>query len=811
MNKSFVIIIAFVFLSLNILAQKISISGYVLDENSGEKLIGVIVYENENNAVITNEFGFYSLKIEAGKALKVKCKYLGYQENEKTFNSTKNVTFNFSLVSNASVSAVTVYGTKRQDMDSYSFSTERIKRLPSLTGEKDVLKILQLMPGIQFGNEGTSNIYVRGGTPDQNLILVDDVPMHFVNHLGSFVSIFDINAVNKITLIKNGFPAKYGGHLSSVIDIRLKDGNMEKTEGEFSIGIISSKISLNGPIIKNKLSYVFTLRHSNFEIITYPYSYISKEPFLNNYGFYDLNAKINLIISDKDKIDFSIYSGSDKNIMRMDETEIMPNRYNFKFISDYENAWGNFLTSFRWTHSYNNNLFQKFVLGYTRYNYGKNNSYLAKNKITDSIESYGAMNYKTEIKDIVAKLDYEYFINSHNKLNFGISSIFHQYNPGDFSTEYWKKGTVDTVYNSKSEILLKPIDLDLYTDYNINFNKLSANFGLRMNIYFLNGEIWKNFQPRFKVLFKPTSNNHISFSYDRMYQNIHVLTMSNSIIPADIWVPATNIAQPESSNQFSLRYSHIFNNKYSFGVSVFYKTLQNVIEYKRFFSISDTVENPTWEQQIETGGKGEIYGLEFLLEKTQGKFTGWISYTYMHNTRTFENLNNGLPFAFNYDRRHNLKLVGQYNFTDEISLNAVFMFGSAYPISLPIIKQNYVDIIEGSDFSGGSSWPILVDENVNNVSNYTFDNITYVFDEINAYRMPAYHRLDLSLSMSKEMKRGTRTWSFNIYNVYNQKNPYYLMLGYDDVYYDGKLITELVLYKITLFPFIPSFSYSFKF
>ncbi|MBN2893849.1 MAG: TonB-dependent receptor, partial [Bacteroidales bacterium] len=329
--------------------------------------------------------------------------------------------------------------------------------------------------------------------------------------------------------------------------------------------------------------------------------------------------------------------------------------------------------------------------------------------------------------------------------------------------------------------------------------------------YVLNKKTWYNYQPRIKIQYKPTKNDNLTLTYDKTFQNLHILTMSSSIVPADIWVPATEIAKPENAHQFSIGYSHSFNRKYELTVSGFYKIINNLIDYKRHFYITDTVINPTWEQQIVTNGTGTIYGLEFLAEKNTGKFTGWISYTYMKNYRKFEDLNNGEPFAFNYDRRHNLKLVAQYNFNDNLSLNAVFMFGSGYPLSLSVIKQNFVELIEGENANTGN-YGTIVDENTNYYSELNFEGTTYVFNKINSYRMPAYHRLDISLNWEKQKKRGIRTWTFGIYNVYNQQNAYFLFLAHDTPEFsDPNVEYPVALYKFTLFPIIPSISYNFKF
>ncbi len=796
------LLIFFVSNFLVVCSQTIIVSGYVSDNETKEKIIGAIVFKDANNLITTNEFGYYSIKIPADTKTELKFSYLGYNDTIIFINSNENMTKNIFLNSTNIIEQVTVLANKHNRIKHYSFDAEEIKLLPSLTGEKDALKALQLLPGVQFGNEGTSDLYVRGGTPDQNLMLVDDMPMHFVNHLGSFVSIFDINAINDLKLYKAGIPSKYGGHLSSVLDIRLKDGNMNILETEVSAGIIATKVSLNGPIIKNKLSFVTTIRICNLFLAGYAYKIIYPEDnMLNFYSFYDLNIKLNYKISEKDKIDFTFYSGLDINKITIKE-KMLDTNSTTQYVVSSQNSWGNYLNSLRWTRSYDRNLFQKFVIGYTKYHYDKIQEYTEKYKDTTITIVNEWLEYKSEIQDIVAKLDYDWYVSNKNRLNFGISAIYNIYNPGSFKSKLYKEN-LDTIYGNKDELIMKPYNFDIYVEDMQKIGKFTIFSGLRANLYLLSGKTWHNFQPRARIFYEPTKNTMINISYDRIYQNLHILTVSNSIVPADIWVPATEIAPPESSHHFSLGFSQTFaKNMFAVYMSPFYKVLNNMIDFKRYTLITDTMQNPTWENQIATNGTGTIYGFEFLIEKTRGKLTSWISYTYMKNIRQFDDLNEGKPYPFNFDRRHNLQVILQYHFNKNISLTANFMYGSGYPINLPIIKHNFVQLLEGNFLEQYDVW---VDEDTYYYSEFYFQNEAYIYGSMNSYRMPDYHRLDLALNMSKEKKRGTRTWSINIYNAYNQQNAFFLFLRKD---FNTQ---QIKLFKYTLFPIIPSFSYSFKF
>lgn len=802
MKKNYFIIL-FLFATKLILSQNITVSGYISDKTTSEKLLGAYIYLDDNNVVLTNEFGFYSISVPASQNITLKYSYIGYKSSSITLKSSKNVSKNIFLVQDNEIGQVTITATKQNSLDYYSFKSKDIKTLPSLTSEKDAIKSLQLLPGVQSGNEGTSDLYVRGGTPDQNLILIDDIPLHFINHLGGFVSIFDINAINDMKLYKSGIPAKYGGHLSSVLDIRLKDGNMNKFGGEISMGFIAAKISLNGPIIKDKLSFLFTARKSNFDALSTLF-YLTQDaadPIFMFYSFYDLNTKINYKISDKDKIDFTLYSGIDINKMYIkDTTRLTPTSEILEYVSNFQNTWGNYLFSTRWTHRYNNKLFQKMTVGYTHYHYDRNQSYTEKKQ--DTVIAFANQQYHTRIQDFIFKTDYDYFINNNDKLNFGLQSTFHIYNPGDFKSKVYLD-EADTIYGAKNEAVLKTTDLSLYIDDTWKIKKLSINAGIYANLYYISDKFYPNIQPRIKFTFNASKNTVFNISYDHTVQNIHILTMSNSVVPADVWVPATHTAPPEIGNQYSLGFSQsFFDQKFTLSTSIFYKEASNLIDYQRYFYADDTVKTPTWEQQIATNGSGIIYGLEFLLEKNKGKFNSWVSYTYMKNTRTFEELNDGKPFPFAFDRRHNLQVVLIFNFNKNINLSSTFMYGSGYPTNLRITEINYVDILEGqstNEFQGS----YYVDANTTYSAVNDFDNSTLIYGDLNSYRMPAYHSLNIAFNWSKEKKRGTRTWSLNIYNAYNQQNAYFLFLQ--------KTRHKLELYKYTMFPIIPSISYSFKF
>ena len=771
MIPRFFIAILLLLFSKLIYAQNVTISGYVMDSISNEKLIDATLYDVvSNKGVITNKFGFYSISLPKNTSIELHVSYIGYKEIVLSLELTKSITKDFSLAIENNLEEVVIRNSrieKRNDIGKLSIAIEKINKLPSIGGEPDLIKALQLMPGVQTGNEGSSSLYVRGGSPDQNLMLLDDVPLYYVNHMGGFVSVFNTDAINKINLYKGGFPASYGGRLSSVVDITMKEGNANKFSGSGMLGIIASKLSIEGPIQKQKTSYIISYRRMLLDLITKPIAYFAKSSESTHYHFYDLNAKINHKFSKNNHIYFSLYMGKDK--LKIDETE-RDNKE--EELEETTVNWGNKLFAFRWNHLFSKKLFSNLTLSHTQY--GIDVLEVEKNK-----DEHSEFTYLSSIADTNAKIDFTYYAHPNYKLKFGLKTTKHAFNPGQAKVEYFDEEAVkiyDTIVHNTN---ITSNEVNAYVENRIKLKTLKVNLGLHYSNYYVNDKTYTSFEPRIITNwnFKPTYS--LKASYTEMQQNIHLLSTGATGTPMDLWMPATDKAPPEKSKQIALGLAKSTSNAaYEFSIESYYKQSKDLIAYKKEISYIDIADN--WEESIEIDGKGTSYGVELLARKKTGKSSGWASYTLSKTQRKFTNLNNGEAYPYHYDRRHSVNLVYLLNIHKNIDFSATWVFNSGKAITL------------------AESWY--------NIPNSDWGLAIYNYSKKNGFRMRAYHKLDIGVNFRKETSWGERTWNFSIYNVYNRQNPhYYYFTGSDDN--DG----TLQLMQKSLFPILPSVSYSFKF
>jgi len=779
-------------LPISLLSQSITISGFVTAKNNQEALIGVNIFDKySHKGTATNEFGFYSISFPQADSITLLFSYIGFDDNEVKIEGKTNQSLNINLVTNNLLEVVEIkankYPENTTDISLISIPIKQLKALPSFMGEKDIMRALQLMPGIQGGKEGTSGIYVRGGSPDQNLFLLDDVPLYYVGHMGGFVSIFDPNAINDVKLYKGGFPAKYGGRLSSVIDLRMKNGDLKKLRGEFSLGTITAKISVEGPIKKDTSSFFISLRRCNFDIWSRIISlYESEGKAMAGYTFYDIYGKYNWIINPKNRIYFSFYRGRDKVFTNFFVKANQLTPYSFKVNNSLK--WGNTSGSFRWNHIYNSKLFGNIILAYTHYKYESTFISRIKQDGASSYTEQGKIFFGSQVSDIITKMDYDFFPTNNHKIRFGIAGKYHIFKP---SISYLSSSfaSSNTSSPSKTNTLVKAFELNAYVEDEFKLNKhVSANIGLRYSSYFVGTSSFIRLEPRIVINYNFLESYALKVSYVQMNQNIHLLSKSGAGMPSDLWMPATEKLKPEHSTQYTLGLAHTFYTKrfpIYISVETYYKTLKNIVEYK---AMSSFFKNNNWEEVVETNGSAKIYGAELLIQKKTGKLNGWFSYTLSKNMRNFAQLNHGKDFPFRYDRRHDLSIVINYNFTDDIIFSATWVYQTGNAITL---ANNKYDII---DFP-----------NTGTPDNSYILNNVHLYGSRNNYRMSDFHKLDVSISFIKHKKRGVRTWNISIYNLYAHQNPYYLFYKYDSM--DKKI----KLYQYSLFPFIPSLSYSFTF
>lgn len=750
--------------------QKFTISGYIEDTKTGEKLIGANVYDSKNKPIrgtTTNEYGFYSLTLPSD-SIELSVSYVGYETLRQAMFLNTNLQKNISLTEAGLLQEVVIKADKaiekieeRTQMSAVSIPMKQISSLPAFMGEVDVIKALQLMPGVQSGTEGSSGLYVRGGSPDQNLILLDGVPVYNVSHLFGFFSVFDANAINSVDLIKGGYPARYGGRLSSVLDIRMKEGNMKRLAGAFSLGIISSKLSLEAPIKKDKTSFIVTARRTYIDVLARPI--ILSQTNGNSYGgyyFQDFSAKINHKFSNKDRLYLSAYTGNDNFYFR-DQTAGDELKGNI--------AWGNLTSVARWNHLFNDKLFSNTTLTYTQYKLRTETSFDEKENTFDDFAS----GYFSTISDVAAKIDFDYLPSPNHYIKFGISATHHNFRPG---VQQIKSGiAIDTSFSQGQS---KTVELDAYIEDDMKISEhLKANVGLHLSGFAVENTFYKSAQPRISARYLLGKKLSVKASYAYMMQFLHLLSSSSGLsLPTDIWVPATKRVKPQQSQQVAAGLAYSLLTDYELTIEGYYKKMKNLIEYKEGVSF---LNGNTWEDLV-TAGQGTAYGTEFLIQRKEGKLTGWIGYTLAWSTRQFNDINFGKTYPFKYDARHDFVIVAIYRPTKNIELSSTWIYRTGNAVS--ISTTQYASATQ-SFF--GTDQPI------------------YYYNGRNGFRMPAYHRLDIGISFVKQKKNGERRWNIDIYNAYNRKNPFFLYRGQDE-----NNNFKPVIKQVSLFPILPSLSYS---
>ncbi|MCF8360856.1 MAG: TonB-dependent receptor [Prolixibacteraceae bacterium] len=807
------------------IAQPFTISGYVQSKESKEAIIGANVYNPASlRGTTTNQFGFFSFTTNEEK-LKLHFSYVGFNAIDIDFSLTSDTMLNVLLEEGKKLDEIliTQKSIQSSSFNPVSLTARQVELLPGLVGEVDILKAYQLRPGIAQGAEGSNGLYVRGGSPDQNLVLLDDVPLYYVSHIGGIVSIFDENSVKQLNVLKSGFPARYGGRLSSVVDFRMKDGNMEKYSGKVSVGIISSKLSVEGPIIKNKASFMFSLRKSMTDLFMYP---ISKILLKDNgsviYSFYDFNGKINYKISDRDRVFLSFYNGQDRVRMNI-QSEIdlgleTKGIYKTRGLSlldvDDLNNWGNTMGCLRWNHVFGSKLFSNFTLAVSSYFYqddSKNGLFEVENDKT--IELF-TNNFSSKIFDRLLKIDFDYYPIINHHVRFGLKTNYHEFTPGKLTQHY----EYDVSYLDDSVSIINPdripfdtifgsntvnaLESSVYVEDDMTLtDKINMNLGVHVASYMYDETSFLSVQPRFSLKYAFGADWTLSGSYVKMAQYIHLLTEDGTNMPADIWVPVTKNAPPEYSDQFSVGLCKEFQQSgIHLTVEGYYKTLENLIDYK----IGENLVSgkKSWDKKIETGGTGEVYGLEFLIEKTKGKLTGWIGYTLSKNTRRFENINQGNSYPYTYDRPHDLSIVANYRINKNISISATWVYNSGKRVTMGQAYSDAINFFSSADIekTGNVLYNSEFRHNYLDLVNET----AAIYDIKNNYKMPDYHKLDVSVHFTKKKRHGERTWMIGVQNLYNRMNAYSL-------YYSENEDGTVSLKKLTIFPILPSISYCYRF
>lgn len=764
----FVIISLLIAFNVPVTAQnQFTISGTIRAGDSGENLIGASAYiAGSNTGTTTNTYGFYSFRAAPGTYI-IQFSYIGYETISREITLSRNQKLNIELPVGGSsqLKEVVIEGGSLQEkftgaqMSVETITAREAKLLPALFGEVDILKTLQLKPGVQSGGEGTSGLYVRGGGPDQNLFLLDEATVYNASHLFGFFSVFNSDAVRSVDLYKGGFPAQFGGRLSSVIDVKLKEGNNKKFSATGGVGLIASRLTLEGPIKKGKSSFIISGRRTYADVFTRLINRASEDNKdynpIPDYYFYDLNAKANFDLSPNDRLFVSGYLGNDDFGFR---------NSGFKFNFN----WGNKAATLRWNHIFNSRLFLNTTLTSSSYKYN----------IVNRIDLF-SFNLRSDIQDYAVKTDFDYLPGNAHKIKFGAHYTYHKFLVGRL-----KAGADDNSFNIGAGSRYQGSEYGVYIGDDFQPSPVwSFQYGARYTGFFNSGTFYHALEPRLAIRYSLSENTALKANFTDMRQYIHLVSNSGASLPTDIWYPSNKSVKPQRSTQVALGISHLFNNgKYLLTNEVYYKWMKNQIDFR---DGAQLFVNDNLDKEF-LFGRGDSYGNEIYLEKKEGRTTGWIGYTLSWSYRKFAEINNGNRFPSRADRRHDFTTVLIHQLTDRINLTGTWVYGSGSAYTIPVGRFG----LQGQPGDGQSIVPVYLDRN--------------------QFRLAPYHRLDVGVVYKLRPRHGESDLTFSVYNAYNRRNPYFVY--FDQVKNEETNLTlEYKAKQVSLFPVIPSVTYNFKF
>lgn len=758
-------------------ARKCVISGYVTDDVSFETLISATVYDSiSGTGVVTNSYGFYSLVVSDGMVA-LRSSYVGYQPEVLNLKIEGDTTINFKLKTVILEGVeIVAHENAQMNVNNTQMSVAKVpvsmaNKIPTLAGEKDIVKAIQLMPGVQSGSEGTTGLYVRGGGPDENLVILDGVPLYNINHAMGLFSVFNSDAIKNVTLYKGGFLARFGGRLSSILDVRQNDGNAQQYHGTVSVGLIAAKASVEGPIWKEHTTFNLSFRRTYFDVLSQPIiAAVSAQegtPVTAGYYFYDINAKVSHKFNDHNRLTASFYMGDDGIYMNSKDKE-----YGSEMGAQWR--WGNILAAVNWTHVFTPEIFSEMMVSYSQYRYNltmrdaENNNYY---------NNEFKMGLNSMMSDVSFKYNFDYKPHKAHNIKFGAEYTYHLFKPSVMSAYNIEASEIkldmDTIFGNKP---IHNHEAALYFEDDWSIHRVfKLNLGLRGSIYNSVGKTYPSIEPRVGLRVLITDDFSFKASYSYMTQYVHMLSSSNVTLPTDLWVPVTDKVPPMNSHQVAGGFFYQIPGIMDISLEGYYKQMNNVVEYRdgaSYISIDGD-----WQSKVAVG-EGYSYGIELLLQRSIGKFTGWIGYTWSRSLRRFCRegmvINNGNVFPAKYDREHDLSICLQYAPIKLIDVSATFIYGTGTCGTLPM--------------------------------QVTPDGVPVVSSR-NNYRMPDYHRMDVAINFHFDRKHrkdgtprsGEHQLNISCYNVYNNKNPYMIYIE------DDKLM------KISIFPILPSIGYTFKF
>ena len=766
-------------------SARYTISGQVTDAKSGESIVNAAIYAPAlETGITTNQFGFFSLALEADTVTLV-FSHIAYQPQVHFLELAGDVRLDVALrPASVGLDAIEVVGLRGDSpvetvqMSQVQLPIAQVQALPALLGETDILKVIQLLPGVQSGREGTSGLYVRGGGPDQNLILLDGVPVYNPSHLFGFLSTFNGDAIKDVSLIKGGFPARYGGRLSSVIDLTMKEGNLKEHKGSGAVGIVAASVTAEGPIRRNRASYLVSARRTYLDLLVYPF--LSKNQKAGYY-FYDFNAKTNVILSERDRIYVGLYTGHDRGYARIHE-----DYSNATERSESDLGWRNIAATARWNRILSPNLFVNVLAGFTRFRLRTRSEDTFKYTDDPDSEPVRYMDdFQSGITDGIGRADFEFIPGPNHYARFGASAVLHTYLTGAFTEQLSGPGMdpIDTVYTPTHQT--RSVELSAYGEDEIRVNpQLKINAGLHASAFLVRGSTYASVQPRLSLWWGLTGATALKASYASMQQYVHLLpSIGGFSLPTDLWVPATDRVRPQKADQVALGLAKTLRDGlYELTIESYYKWMQHLIEYKAGAGYVDAALG-SWQDQIESG-RGWSYGAEIFLQKQSGRTTGWLGYTISRTKRKFAGLNDGQPFPYTYDRLHDASLVVNHRLNATVELSATWVYGTGQALWLPV-GQFY----SATHFFGANQLCCPDHETLR------------LYGPRNGSRMPAYHRLDLAARLHRSGRRFDRTWSFGFYNAYSRRNPFAVLAT--PTWGDDHRTMHVVFKKITVFPIVP--------
>ena len=797
--------------------KQVTVSGFVRDKRSAESLIGASVYEAHSRVgTASNNFGFFSLTLPPGD-ITIRSSYIGYTSHQHILNGLERDTvLTIELEPSASLQEVVITGQSNDkqsvlstQMGALEINQQTIRSTPVMFGEADIIKTLQLTPGVSAGTEGTAGMYVRGGNVDENLFLIDGNPVYQINHIGGIFSAFNPEAISGMDFFKSGFPSRYGGRLSSVVDVHTKEGNMKEYHGSASIGLISGNLNFEGPIIKDRTSFNIGLRRTWLDVLSAPAVAIANKITKKDgtrlrarYAFHDLNLKVNHIFNDRSRMYLSLYNGND--VLKGGSTDFpdQDSDNNYNYDSDVSLRWGNIMATAGWTYVFNNRLFGKVSGVFTRYHSRLRNTehdVVGNEGDEDYSDSFRENETNTGITDFGLRTSFDYLPASAHHIRFGGDYLVHRFHPEYNRSVAYEKNEETSVEIGQefANDLLWGHEAGVYAEDDWTLSSaVRLNAGLRFSLFNVQGKTYTGLEPRVSLRWLLDDNLSFKASYSRMNQYVHLISNSFISLPTDAWMPVTRKLKPLISDQVSAGFYYNLNKEYNFSVEGYYKTLDNLLEYRDGHTFTPSFVN--WEDKL-TAGEGSSYGAEFMVRKETGRTTGWVGYGLSWSDRQFDELNQGARYPARFDNRHKLNIVVMHKISPKVELSAAWSYASGNHVTLSL--ENY--------YENGTGSPTNNDNHYMDAS----ESIDY-YEGRNNYQLPAYHRLDLGIKIYRPKKKGRMgIWTVSIYNVYSRMNPFMIYKSDKTVPDPGSSYGKNVpVFKtIGIMPIIPSISYTYKF